>query len=82
MLIEFEPGHRYTYFTLAEVEGDLSALLGQRVDLPTHPMVGPNGSHASVNASVTLTRVFDSERAVTGTMLVLEVKARVASFFP
>jgi predicted nucleotidyltransferase len=33
VLIEFEPGHRYTYFTLAQIEGELSRLLGRRVDL-------------------------------------------------
>jgi uncharacterized protein len=33
VLIEFEPGHRYTYYTLAQIEDDLSALLGRRVDL-------------------------------------------------
>jgi predicted nucleotidyltransferase len=33
VLVEFEPGRRYTYFTLAEVEEDLSRLLGRKVDL-------------------------------------------------
>ena len=33
VLVEFEPDHRYTYFTLARVEDDLSALLGRKVDL-------------------------------------------------
>ncbi len=33
VLIEFEPGHRYTYFTLAQIGDDLSRLLRRRVDL-------------------------------------------------
>jgi predicted nucleotidyltransferase len=33
VLVEFEPEHRYTYFTLAQIEDDLSTLLGRKVDL-------------------------------------------------
>ncbi len=33
VLVEFEAGRRYTYFTLAQIEEDLSTLLGRRVDL-------------------------------------------------
>jgi hypothetical protein len=33
VLVEFEPDQRYTYFTLAQIEEDLSGLLGRRVDL-------------------------------------------------
>lgn len=33
VLVEFEPGQRYTYFTLARIEGELSELLGRNVDL-------------------------------------------------
>jgi predicted nucleotidyltransferase len=33
VLIEFEAGHRYTYFTLAQIEDELSGLLGRRADL-------------------------------------------------
>jgi predicted nucleotidyltransferase len=33
VLVEFEPEQRYTYFTLAQIEEDLSGLLGRRVDL-------------------------------------------------
>jgi uncharacterized protein len=33
VLIEFEPEQRYTYFTLAQIEADLSGLLGRKVDL-------------------------------------------------
>ncbi len=33
VLVEFEPGRRYTYFTLAQIEDDLSTLLGRRADL-------------------------------------------------
>ena len=33
VLVEFEPEQRYTYFTLAQIEDDLSGLLGRRVDL-------------------------------------------------
>ncbi len=33
VLVEFEPDRRYTYFTLAEIEEDLSRLLGRKVDL-------------------------------------------------
>jgi predicted nucleotidyltransferase len=33
ILIEFEPGHRYTYFTLAQIEEELASLLGRTVDL-------------------------------------------------
>ena len=33
VLIEFEPEQRYTYFTLAQIEDDLSRLLGRKVDL-------------------------------------------------
>jgi uncharacterized protein len=33
VLVEFEPGQRYTYFTLARIEAELSDLLGRKVDL-------------------------------------------------
>jgi predicted nucleotidyltransferase len=33
VLIEFETGHRYTYFTLAQIERELTDLLGRKVDL-------------------------------------------------
>jgi uncharacterized protein len=33
VLIEFESGQRYTYFTLAQIEDDFSRLLGRKVDL-------------------------------------------------
>ena len=33
VLIEFEPERRYTYFTLAQIEDDLSGLLARKVDL-------------------------------------------------
>ena len=33
VLVEFEPGRRYTYFTLAQIEDDLSSLLGRKVDV-------------------------------------------------
>jgi len=33
VLIEFETGHRYTYFTLAQIEDELASLLGRKVDL-------------------------------------------------
>jgi uncharacterized protein len=33
MLVEFEPDEPYTYFTLARVEDELSAILGRKVDL-------------------------------------------------
>jgi len=33
VLVEFEPGQRYTYFTLAEIEDDLSILFGRKADL-------------------------------------------------
>lgn len=41
VLVEFEPDHRYTYFTLARVEDDLSALLGRRVDMHVPKMLHP-----------------------------------------
>jgi predicted nucleotidyltransferase len=31
VLVEFEPEQRYTYFTLAQIEDDLSLLLGRRL---------------------------------------------------
>ncbi len=33
VLVEFEPDQRYTYFTLAQIEDDLSSLLGRKADL-------------------------------------------------
>src|SRR5262245_32385932 len=33
LLVEFEPAERYTYFTLARFEEDLSGVLGRRVDV-------------------------------------------------
>jgi len=33
VLVEFEPKQRYTYFTLADIEQDLSSVLGRRVDV-------------------------------------------------
>ena len=42
VLIEFEAGHRYTYFTLAQIEDDLSSLLGGRkVDLHVSKSLHP-----------------------------------------
>jgi uncharacterized protein len=41
VLIEFEAGHRYTYFTLAQIEDNLSELLGRRVDLHMPKMLHP-----------------------------------------
>jgi predicted nucleotidyltransferase len=41
VLVEFEPDHRFTYFTLARVEDDLSALLGRKVDLHVPRMLHP-----------------------------------------
>jgi predicted nucleotidyltransferase len=33
VLVEFEPGRRYTYFTLAQLEEELAGLLGRPIDL-------------------------------------------------
>jgi hypothetical protein len=33
VLVEFESEHRYTYFTLAQIEEDLAGILGRKVDL-------------------------------------------------
>ena len=33
VLVEFEPDQRYTYFTLAQIEDELSILLDRKVDL-------------------------------------------------
>jgi hypothetical protein len=33
LLVEFEPGVRATYFSLARLEADLGALLGRRADV-------------------------------------------------
>jgi uncharacterized protein len=46
VLIEFEPEQRYTYFTLAQIEADLSSFLGRKVDLhmpkTLHPFLRDN----------------------------------------
>jgi len=43
VLVEFEPEHRYTYFTLARIEEELASLLGRKVDLHVpktlHPFI-------------------------------------------
>ncbi len=43
VLVEFEPDKRYTYFTLAQIEEDLSSLLGRKADLhmpqSLHPFI-------------------------------------------
>ena len=43
VLVEFEPDERYTYFTLAQIQEDLSSLLGRKVDLhipkSLHPFI-------------------------------------------
>jgi hypothetical protein len=43
VLVEFEPDERYTYFALAQIEDDLSSLLGRKVDLHVpkslHPFI-------------------------------------------
>ena len=43
VLIEFEAGRRYTYFTLAQIENELTDLLGRKVDLhipkTLHPFI-------------------------------------------
>ncbi len=42
VLVEFEPGQRYTYFTLAQIEDDLSSLLlGRKVDLHVSKSLHP-----------------------------------------
>ena len=41
VLVEFEPGHRYTYFTLAQIEDELSGLLGRKVDLHMRKTLHP-----------------------------------------
>jgi hypothetical protein len=33
VLVDFEPEHRYTYFTLAQSERELSGLLGRKADV-------------------------------------------------
>jgi hypothetical protein len=41
VLVEFEPEQQYTYFTLAQIENDLSSLLGRKVDLHVSKSVHP-----------------------------------------
>jgi hypothetical protein len=41
VLAEFEPDYRYTYFTLAQIEDELSAIFGRRVDLHVPKMLHP-----------------------------------------
>jgi predicted nucleotidyltransferase len=42
VLVEFEPEHKYTYFTLAQIEDDLSSLLlGRKVDLHVSKSLHP-----------------------------------------
>ena len=42
VLVEFEPGQDYTYFTLAQIEDDLSSLLlGRKVDLHVSKSLHP-----------------------------------------
>lgn len=41
VLVEFDAGRRYTYFTLVQIEDDLSALLGRRVDLHMEKTLHP-----------------------------------------
>jgi predicted nucleotidyltransferase len=41
VLVEFEPEQRYTYFTLAQIENDLSSLLGRTVDLHVSKSLHP-----------------------------------------
>jgi predicted nucleotidyltransferase len=41
VLIEFEAGHRYTYFTLARMEDELARLLGRTVDLHVRKTLHP-----------------------------------------
>lgn len=41
VLVEFEPNRRYTYFTLARIEEDLSGILGRRVDMHIRAALHP-----------------------------------------
>ena len=41
VLIEFETGRRYTYFTLAQIEDELSGFLGRKVDLHVRKTLHP-----------------------------------------
>jgi predicted nucleotidyltransferase len=41
VLIEFEAGHRYTYFTLARMEDESARLLGRTVDLHVRKTLHP-----------------------------------------
>ena len=40
-LIEFEPNHNYTYFTLSQLEEDLSGLLRRKVDVHVPKLLHP-----------------------------------------
>lgn len=41
LLIEFEPGERVGFFRLYQLQEDLGALIGHRVDLCTRNMLSP-----------------------------------------
>jgi hypothetical protein len=41
VLVEFEPGEAYTYFTLVHLEEELSALLGRVIDLHVRTSLHP-----------------------------------------
>ena len=41
VLIEFEPGQRYTYFSMAQVAEDLSLVLGKPIDLHVRKSLHP-----------------------------------------
>lgn len=41
VLIEFEPNHSYTYFTLSQLEEDLSGLLRRKVDVHVPKLLHP-----------------------------------------
>src|SRR5947209_17322256 len=41
VLVEFEPDHRYTYFTLARQEEELAGILGRRIDLHIRKSLHP-----------------------------------------
>ena len=41
VLVEFDPDHRYTYFTLSQLEEELAELLGRKIDIHVSKSLHP-----------------------------------------
>jgi predicted nucleotidyltransferase len=52
ILVEFEPGHRVSFFSMSRMERELSEILGRNVDLRTPAELSPYFREEVIRSSV------------------------------